>query len=328
MPFVNPFAFGTPKVTVPAKKGVNSGAANPSPTTNPRNPAPVQPTFAATDSQLVNNDQKSLSATVLTQGTTTLLPMQAITELDLDVTLTITGTVSSSTIDVAASIDHIDFYDGDSGQQISTLPGGVYLYDHLVRFYPVKGAYVSATSAPANLVGTSATSAEAVLRIPFQIPAPHTSPSKMIIFWGTIATAAGSATSVAVSCDITANFGSAPNGWMIVRDQVISLASGNNYINQLAIPSNVPIAELFFRTGTLSSFNWFQINTGSTIVLPYQKEKVVAGRNTRDFGSALQSTTLALDLGTLFSIGPSSQLLINTGGAISNEHLTWVYFSG
>lgn len=329
MPFVNPFAFGSPKVTVPAKKGKGAGATNPSPTTNPgRVPAPAQPVFAATDSTLINNDQKSLSTTGLTQGATTLLPMQGITEIDLDVTLTITGTVSNTGLDVALGVDHIDFFDGDSGQQITTIPGGTYLYDHLVRFYPIKGAYVSSSAAPSNAIGTSATSATAVLRIPFSIPAPSTSPHKMIIYWSTIATVAGSATSVAVSCDITTQYGDAPNGWMCIRSQNVALVSGNNYLNQIAIPANVPVAELFFRTGSVSSISWFQINTGSTLVLPFQRQTIVSARDKRDFGSALQAQTNCLNLGTQFSIGPSSQLLINCSGAIATENLVWVYYSG
>lgn len=327
MPFINPFGFA-PNVTTKTTKGTGSGASNHSAVTNPRAAAPQQPTFAATDTTWVYTDQKSLGAS-LTQGFTIQLPQQSITEIDLSQTLTITGTVSNTGIDVATSIDHIEFYDGDSGQQISSIPGGTYLYDHLVRFYPVKGAYTGYSgSALSNAVGTTATSATAVLRIPVQIPAPATSPHKMIIYYATLATAAGSATSCAISNDIQVKYGDAPNGWLCIRAQTLSLVNGTNFLNQLAIPANVPVAELFLRTGTTSSITSIQILTGSTTVVPTQKTAFVFARDAADFGTALQAQTLVLDLGTTFAIGPTSQFYLVTSGAITTEQLVWAWFSG
>jgi hypothetical protein len=313
---------------VPATtKGASTGKqSRTSPVINPKAAAPIQPTFAATEQTLIYSDQKSLSTTKLTQGNTILFPNTDIIELDLNITETITGTVSVAN-DVCNLIDHIDFFDGTTGSQISTIPGGTYLYDHLVRFYPVKGAYVSAGSAPSNAIGTSATSATAVLKIPVRIPASQTSsPNKAIIYYATVATAAGSATSVAITVNVYPVYGSAEGQWMVVRSQNVSLAVGQNFVSQLAIPANVPVSELFLRTGTVTNISWLQIMTGTQTVLPYTEEAVIAARDSRDFGSALQSTTLCLDLGTTFGVGPNSQFYLNCGTSITNEQLVWVWF--
>lgn len=326
MPFINPFAFGKTKVTVTGSKGsATSVGGKPSPTSNPKAPRPSQPTYGATEQTLVYTDQKSLVTTGLTQGNTILLPQQGIVEIDLNFASTITGTVSATGKDVSQHIDHIDFYDGDTGEQISSIPGGTYLYDHLVRFYAQPGAYVSQASALANSLGTSATSASVVFRIPVKIPAPANSPHKMIVYYATIASAAGSATSVAVTNSVYARYGDAGTQWMCVRFQTVNLVSGNNFLNQIAVPANVPIVELFLRVGTVSSISWMQILSGSTVVLPYTEEAVVAARDSADFGAALQANTLALDLGTQWSIGPSSQMYINCSGAITGEQLVWVF---
>ena len=327
MPFINPFGF-TPNVTVKTTKGSGTGAQNKTPVTSPRAPAPQQPTFAATDTTWIWTDQKSLT-TALVQGGTIQLPQQSIIEVDLSVSETITGTVSNTTIDVAHVVDHIEFIDGDSGQQISSIPGGTYLYDHLVRFYPVKGAYTGYSgSALANAVGTSATSATAVLRIPVQIPAPQTSPHKMTIYYATLATATGSATSNAITVDVQVKYGDAPNGWLCIRSQTVNLVSGTYFLNQLAIPANVPIAELFMRTGSTSSITSIQILTGSTSVVPTQKTAFIVARDSADFGTALQAQTLILDLGTTWAIGPTSQMYVVCSGAITGENLVWAWFSG
>ena len=326
MPFINPFAFGKTKVTPVATKGkTTTVGAKPSPTTNPKAPRPSQPTYGATEQTLVYTDQKSLTTTGLTQGNTILLPQQGIVEIDLNFASTITGTVSNTGKDVAQHIDHIDFFDGDTGQNISNIPGGTYLYDHLVRFYQQPGAYVSQGSALSNALGTSATSASVVFRIPIKIPAPANSPHKMIVYYATIASAAGSATSVAVTTSVYCRYGDAGTQWMCVRYQTVNLVSGNNFLNQIAVPANVPIVELFLRTGSIASISWVQILSGSSVVLPYTEEAVIAARDTADFGSAFQTQTLALDLGTQWSIGPSSQMYINCSGAITGEQLVWVY---
>ena len=301
-------------------KGTSSPARNVG-----RTAAPVQQVAAATDSVLLISDQKSLSSTKLTQGNVVILPQSDIIEIDHNMSLTITGTVSVAN-DVANTIDHIEIYDGNSGQLKVQIPGGTYLYDHLVRFYPVRGAYTSAASAPANTIGTSATSATAVLRIPVRIPQTNQAPCKMTTYYATIATAAGSATSVAVTNNIYAKFGSCEGKWMRVAYQVSNLASGLNFLNQLAIPSNVLVSELFFRTGTLTSITWVQVFTNGTAVMPYQEEAMIAARDASDFGLALQSTTLCLNLGTQFGVNSTSYLQVNTGGAISNEQFVWVWF--
>ena len=325
MPFVNPFSFGKVNVTQKASKGATKTVIAPSPTTNPKAPKPQQPTYGATEQTLVYTDQKSLVAGALTQGSTILLPQQGIVEIDLNFASTITGTVSNTGLDVASHIDHIDFFDGDTGQNISSIPGGTYLYDHLVRFYSQPGAYVSTGSALSNALGTSATSAAVVFRIPVQIPAPASSPHKMIIYYASLSSAAGSATSVAVTNSVYARYGDAGSQWLCIRYQNVNLVSGMNFLNQIAVPANVPIRELFLRTGTITSISWIQIMSGSTVVLPYTEETVIHGRDVADYGSALQATTLMLALGTQWSIGPSSQMYINCSGAITGEQLVWAF---
>jgi len=306
--------------------GARRSAQSKSPAVHPKAAAPPQPSFAATEQTLIYSDQKSLSSTALTQGNTVVFPNTDVIEIDLNITMTITGTVSVAN-DVCNVIDHIDFFSGTDGSQVSTLPGGTYLYDHLVRFFPLKGAYTASSAAPSNAIGTSATSATAVLRIPFRMPASTgDSPNKAVIYYATIATAAGSATSVAVTNNVYPVYGDAEGLWMVVRAQNVNLVSGLNFLSQLAIPTGYPVAELFLRTGTLTSLSWFQITNGSVSVLPYTEEAVVAARDARDFGKALQSTTLCLDLGTQFSVGANSQLYIDCSGAITAEQLVWVAY--